>query len=67
MKWKEHIISNEKSMIKMLRTRLNSLAMIATRANFKTRLMVANACFMSIISYMVTVWGGTEEYIIKAV
>ena len=29
--------------------------------------MVANACFMSILSYMVTVWGGTEEYVIKAV
>ena len=67
MKWKEHLISNEKSMIKMLRTRLNALAIIATRANFKTRLMVANACFMSIITYMVAVWGGTEEYIIKAV
>ena len=67
MKWKEHIISNEKSMIKMLRTRLNALVMIASRANFKTRLMVANACFMSILTYMVAVWGGTEEYIIKAV
>ena len=67
LKWKEHIISNENSMLKMLRTRLNALSKIATNANFKTRLMVANACFMSIITYMVVVWGGTEEYVIRAV
>ena len=29
--------------------------------------MVANSCFMSVISYMISVWGGTESYIIKAV
>ena len=50
----------------MLRTRLNALAQVAKSA-FKTRLMVANACFMSIITYMVAVWGGTEAYVIKAV
>ena len=67
LKWKEHIISNDRSMIKTLRTRLSALSKIAVNANFKTRLMVANACFMSIISYMVAVWGGTEEYVIRAV
>ena len=66
IKWKDHIISNEKSMIKMLRTRLNALARIARNANFNTRLMVANACFLSVITYMVAAWGGTEDYIIKA-
>ena len=66
MKWKDHIISNEKSMIKMLRTRLNALARIARNANFNTRLMVANACFLSVITYMVAAWGGTEDYIIRA-
>ena len=29
--------------------------------------MVGNACFMSVIVYMIAVWGGTESYIIKAV
>ena len=28
--------------------------------------MVANATIMSIMVYMIPVWGGTEEYIIKA-
>ena len=67
LKWKEHIISNDKSMLKMLRTRLNALIKISKNANFMTRLMVANACFLSIITYMIAVWGGTEGYVVRAV
>ena len=29
--------------------------------------MVGNACFMSVIVYMVSIWGGTEKYVIRAV
>ena len=46
---------------------LNALKQVSRNSSFKTRLMVANACFMSIITYMVAVWGGTEEYVIRAV
>ena len=67
LKWKEHVLGNERSMIKMLTTRLSALKKIAKNASFKTRLMVANSCFMSVITYMISVWGGTESYIIKAV
>ena len=47
--------------------KLLGLKRLAVNASFKTRLVVANSCFMSIIIYMVSVWGGTEGYIIKAV
>ena len=67
LKWKEHVLSNKKSKIKLLTTRLSGLKKISQRAAFKTRLMVANSCFISVISYMISVWGGTECYIIKAV
>ena len=67
LKWKEHIISNKKSMIKTLTTRLNALRKLSVNTSFRTRLMVANSCFMSIIIYMVSVWGGTEDYIVKAI
>ena len=67
MKWKEHIMSNKKSMIKILTSRLNALRRISVNASFKTRLMVANSCFMSIITYMISVWGGTEKYVVRAV
>ena len=67
LKWEEPIIANEKSMIKSLNGRLNALRRISYKASFKTRLMVGNACFLSIISYMVAIWGGTEKYVIRAV
>ena len=67
LKWKEHVISGKKSMINTLTTRLNALKRIFRNASFKTRLMVANACFMSIITYMVVVCGGTENYVLRAV
>ena len=67
LKWKEHVLSNEKSLIKILTTRLTALKKISKNATFKTRLMVANACFLSVISYMISVWGGAEAYIIRAV
>ena len=67
LKWKEHVLDNSKSMIKTLNTRLSAIKRISRNASFKTRLLVGNACFMSNITYMVAVWGGTEEYIIRAV
>ena len=67
LKWREHIITNKKSMTKTLTTRLNALKKLSVNASFKTRLMVANSCFMSIIIYMISVWGGTEDYVVKAV
>ena len=67
LKWGEHILNNEKSMLKTLATRLGALKKISVNASFQTRLMVANSCFISIISYLISVWGGTEAYIIRAV
>ena len=61
------MIENEKSLVKTLNTRLNALKRISRNASFKTRLMVGNACFMSVISYMIAVWGGTESYVVRAV
>ena len=67
LKWKEHILNNEKSMIKILGTRLSALKKISVNATFKTRLMVGNSCFISVITFMISVWGGTESYLIRAV
>ena len=39
---------------------------LSRNASFKTRLMVANATIMSIFTYMMPVWGGTEDYMIQA-
>ena len=67
LKWKEHILSNDNSLIKLLTTRLSALKKISRNASFKTRLMVANSCFISVLSYMISFWGGTESFRIRAV
>ena len=67
LKWQEHVINSKKSLITMLNTRLSAMKKVSRNASFMTRLMVGNACFMSIIVYMIAVWGGTEGYVIKAV
>ena len=67
LKWGNHVITNKNSLLSSLTTRLNGLKCISKVASFKTRLKVANACFMSILTYMIAVWGGTEEYILNCV
>ena len=65
LKWKDHIIGESNSMIKLLTSRIGPLKRLFINASFKTRLLVANACFMSVLSYMIVVWGGSESYLIK--
>ena len=67
LKWHEHVLNNKKSLLSVLNTRLSALKRISVNASFLTRLMVGNACFMSVIVYMVAVWGGTEKFVIRAV
>ena len=67
LKWHEHVVNNKKYLVSMLNTRLSALKRVSRHASFMTRLMVGNACFMSIIVYMIAVWGGTEGFIIKSV
>ena len=66
LKWHDHILHNEKSLIKILTSRTNALYKFSKSASFKTRLMVANSIFNSILIYMITVWGGTEKFILRA-
>ena len=66
LKFSEHCRDNDNSLFKRLIPRMNALKKLAKNASFKTRLMVANATIMSIFSYMLPDWGGTEEYIIQA-
>ena len=43
LKWREHIQTNESSLIRQLTSRLNALRKLAVNAPFKTRLMAANS------------------------
>ena len=40
--------------------------MVSSRADFSTRLMVANGIVMSKICYLIQLWGGCEKYLIHS-
>ena len=66
LKWGEYIQNNDKSLIKQLTTRLNALKLIANVASFKTRLMIANGIFCSKLIFQISLWGGTEDYLLSS-
>ena len=66
MKWAEMIIKNEKSLIKSLNTRTNALCMVKKAASFKVRKMTASGIWHSKLSYLIALYGGTEEYLLTA-
>ena len=66
LKWKEHIMGSDQSMIKQLISRINGLLLISNRASFATRLMVANGIVMSKLCYLIQLWDGCEGYLLHA-
>ena len=66
LKWSEYIQNNEKSLLKQLTSRLNALRIISRIASFKVRLMIANGIFCSKLIFQISLWGGTEDYLLKA-
>ena len=66
MKWREHILDAEQSLLKSLNTRISALKKIKQVASFKTRLMVANGIFGSKMLYGLQLFGGTEEYLLNS-
>ena len=59
-------MSNEKSLIKQLTTRINGLSLVSKSANFSTKLMIANGIFNSKLCNLIQLWGGTEDYLLKS-
>ena len=65
MQWNHHIRDHSKSIVKQLTTRINGLKRIAKNATFKTRVMVANGAVMSKLVYLISVWGGAQQSLLK--
>ena len=61
MKWKEHLLGSDQSLVRQLTSRINGLLKVSSRAPFHTRLMVANGVFMSKLCYLIQLWGGCEK------
>ena len=65
LKWRHHIMEHEQSIIMQLTSRVNGLTLITSRADFHTKLMVANGLIISKLSYLIQLWGGCEGYLLK--
>ena len=66
MRWKEHIMDNEESLMKALSKRQGAMKKVCRVASFKSRKMLANGVFMSKLIYLMPVWAGCEDYLTKA-
>ena len=66
LKWAEHIQDNDESLIRGLTTRLSALKIIGKVATFSTRKMIADGIFISKLSYLISLWGGCEGYLLKS-
>ena len=66
MKWKEHILDNDDSLLKSLNKRAGALKKVCRTASFKTRKMIANGIFMSKLIYLMPLWMGCEDYLVNA-
>ena len=66
LKWTEYIQNNDKSLLKQLTSRLNALRIISRVANFKIRIMIANGIFISKLIFQISLWGGTEDYLLQS-
>ena len=65
-KFREHLQDNEKSLIKSLNRRLNALKQIRRVTTFAQRLAIANGIFNSKVVFLISVWGGMEEYLLNS-
>ena len=64
-KWNDHVRDNEKSMFKILTSKVNALSKVSKIANFKTRKMVASGVVTSTLNYLIQLYGGCSNYLVQ--
>ena len=65
MRWVEHVLDSDESLVKALHKRLGALKKISQIASFKARKTVANGIFMSKLIYLMPLWSGCEDYLVR--
>ena len=66
LKWADHILHDEESLVKVLSIRLGTLKKVCRVTNFKNRKMIAEGLIMSKLSYLIPLWSGCETYLLMA-
>ena len=64
--WNFHIRDDEFSMQRLLISRVNALKKVSFGMSFKMRKMVANSIVMARMIYIIQLWGGTSNYLLKS-
>ena len=67
MNFSEHLLDSKDSLIKTLNKRIGALKQIKKVASFKARLNIANGIVMSKILYLLPLYAGCAEYLLKAI
>ena len=65
LKWNKHLTDSKESLAAQLTGRINGLKKISSSAGFSTRLMVANGAVQSKLVYLITLWGGATQYLLR--
>ena len=66
LQWNLHLRDHKESLLKQLTSRINGLKRVCVNAKFGTKLMVANGVVMSKLAYLITLWGGAQQYLLSA-
>ena len=65
--WESHLISGRKALLPALRRQVGLISKIGQNMSKKARLNLANSLIMSRLSYMICIWGNTNETLMKKV
>ena len=66
MKFSEHLVYHKESLLYSMNQRIGALKLIGRVADFKTRKMIADGIFMSKLINLIELWGGSSQYLLKA-
>ena len=66
LKFKEHLLTNPQAVIKNMRTKVNAMRMLQNTASKEQLMSLYHGLVGSRLTYLCTVWGGTESNILAA-
>ena len=65
LQWNQHLRDDEFSLNRQLTSRINALKKISHSASFATRKMITNGIIIYRLIYVIQLWGGASEYLLK--